>query len=109
MVKGLCDGGSGALIAEGEDFDFELAGFVADVEEVADLDFAGGLGALAVGGDAAQVEGFRGLFAGLEEARGPEPLVDADAGHTLYFRTKMVRRTWRFAGITWAASSFVRW
>jgi len=80
-VEGLCDGGGGSLLAEGEDFDVEFAAFVLDVEHVADADFAGGLGEDVVGEDAVEVAGFGGLFARLEEAGGPEPFVDASAGH----------------------------
>ena len=61
----------------------EVAAFVGDLECVADADLAGGLGGLAVGEDAFEVAGFGGLLAGFEEAGGPEPLVDAGAGHAL--------------------------
>jgi hypothetical protein len=84
-VEGLGDGGRAALLAEGEDLDVELAGFIFDVEHVADADFAGGLGGDVVRGDAVHVAGFGGLLAGFEEAGGPEPLVDARAGHAFYF------------------------
>ena len=70
-VEGLGDGGGAALLAEGEDLDVKLAAFVFDVEHVADVDLAGGLGGVVVGGDAVQVAGFGGLLAGLEEAGGP--------------------------------------
>jgi hypothetical protein len=70
-VEGLGDGGGAALLAEGEDFDLELAGFIFDVEHVADADLAGGLGRLVVRSDAVHVAGFGGLLAGLEEASGP--------------------------------------
>ena len=88
-VEGLCDGGRAALLAESEDFDVELAGFVFDVEHVADADFAGGFGGDVVRGDAVHVAGFGGLLAGFEEAGGPEPLVDARAGHAFYFLTPL--------------------
>ena len=78
------DGGA-ALLAEGEDFDVEFAAFVFDVEHVADADLAGGLGGLVVRGDAIELAGFGGLLAGLEEAGGPEPFVDAGAGHGSIF------------------------
>jgi len=84
-VEGLGDGGGAALLAEGEDLDVELAAFVFDVEHVADVDLAGGLGGGVVGGDAVQVAGFGGLLAGLEEAGGPEPFVDAGSGHAGIF------------------------
>ena len=47
------------------------------------MDLAGRLGRLAVGEDALEVAGFGSLLAGFEEAGGPEPLVDAGAGHVL--------------------------
>ncbi len=47
------------------------------------MDFPGGFRGLAVGEDALEVAGFGGLLAGFEEAGGPEPLVDAGAGHGL--------------------------
>jgi hypothetical protein len=70
-VEGLGDGGGAALLAEGEDLDVEFAAFVFDVEHVADVDLAGGLGGLAVREDAVELAGFGGLLAGLEEAGSP--------------------------------------
>ena len=55
------------------------------MEHVADADFAGGLGGEVVRGDAVELAGFGGLLAGLEEAGGPEPFVDAGAGHACIF------------------------
>jgi hypothetical protein len=80
-VEGLGDGGGAALLAEGEDLDLEVAAFVFDAEHVADADFASGFDRLLVRENALQFAGFGGLLAGLEEARGPEPLVNAGAGH----------------------------
>jgi hypothetical protein len=84
-VEGLGDGGGSALLAEGEDFDVEFAAFVFDVERVADVDLAGGLGGVVVREDAVELAGFGGLLAGLEEAGGPEPFVDAGSGHVSIF------------------------
>jgi len=70
-VEGLGDGGGAALLAEGEDFDLKLTGFVSDVEHVADTDFAGGFGGLLVGGDAIYVAGLGRQLASFEEAGGP--------------------------------------
>ena len=70
-VEGLGDGGGAALLAEDEDFDFKLAAFVFDVEDVAEADLAGRLGGLVVRGDAVELAGFAGLLAGFEEAGGP--------------------------------------
>jgi len=81
----LSDERGAALLAEGEDLNVEFAAFVFDVEHVADVDLAGGLGGLVVGEDAVQVAGFDCLLASFEEARGPEPFVDACSGHALIF------------------------
>ena len=75
------DGGRASGFAEGEDFDLEEAALICDLQHVADADIASGLGGDAVGEDAADVAGFGGKGAGLEEARGPEPFIDADGGH----------------------------
>ena len=82
-IEGLGYGGGGSLVTQGKDFHGEVATFIFDLEGVADVDLAGGLGGLAVGEDALEVAGFGGLLAGFEEAGGPEPLVDAGAGHAL--------------------------
>jgi hypothetical protein len=84
-VESLGDGGGASLLAEGEDLDFELAALVFDMQLVADADLAGWLCWLVVRGDAAHVAGLGGLFAGLEEAGGPEPFVDAGASHAFIF------------------------
>lgn len=82
-VEGLGDSGGGALLAQAEDFDREVAGLVADLQHVAEPDLAGGLAACLVGRDTTHVAGLGGLFASLEEAGGPEPLVDTDADHVI--------------------------
>ena len=84
-IEGLGDGGGAALLAEGEDLDVELAAFVFDVQQITDADLTSRLGGLAVGEDALELAGFGGLLASLEEASGPEPLVDAGSGHAFYF------------------------
>ena len=84
-VEGLGDGGGAALLAEGEDLDVELAAFVFDVQQIADADLTSRLGRLAVREDALELAGFGGLLASLEEAGGPEPLVDAGSCHSFYF------------------------
>ena len=84
-IESLRDGGGAALLAEGEDLDVELAGFVFDVEHVADAHLASRFSGLAVGEDALELAGFGGLLARLEEAGGPEPLVDAGSYHSFYF------------------------
>ena len=80
-IEGLCDCGGAAGFAEDEDFDLEEAALICDLQHVADADVTGGLGGDAVGEDAADIAGFGGEGAGLEEARGPEPFIDANGGH----------------------------
>ena len=84
-VEGLGDGGRAALLAEGEDLDVELAAFVFDVQQIADANLTRRLGGLAVREDPLELAGFGGLLASLEEASGPEPLVNAGSGHAFYF------------------------
>ena len=90
-VEGLGDGGGTALLAEGEDLDCKFAAFVFDVEHVADVDLAGWLGGVGVRENAVHVAGFGGLLAGLEEAGGPKPLVDAGSGHVFIFAAAPAR------------------
>ena len=77
LIEGLGDGGGSADFADGEDFDLEVSTVIFDGEHVADADFAGGARGLLVRLDAAEIAGFRGEGTGFEEARGPEPFVDA--------------------------------
>ena len=73
--------GCGASCFAQEDyFDFEFGGIVFDPEHVADAHVACRLGKVRVGLDTAHLAGLLREGAGLEEARGPEPLVDADGG-----------------------------
>lgn len=71
LVEGLREGSGSAGIAEGEDVDFELAAFGANLQAVADVDVAAGLDGLAGTLNAVEFAGAGGLGAGLEEARGP--------------------------------------
>jgi hypothetical protein len=82
-VEGLRDRCRSADFAELQDFDFELATFVADAKHVSDADFAGCLGELSVGENSPEFAGVLGQGARLEEARGPEPEIDAYTGHKL--------------------------
>jgi len=84
LVERLGDGGGAAEVAEGEDVDFELAAFGADLEAIADADVAAGFDRLVVGLDAVEFAGAGGLGAGFEEACRPEPFVDA-GGHSSEF------------------------
>src|ERR1035437_5601534 len=81
-VEGLRDGGGSALLAQDKHLDFALAVLLLDAQHVTGADLARGLGALATGGDAAQFAGLGSLLARLEEARRPQPLVDAGAVHS---------------------------
>lgn len=76
-VEAVRDGSGTADFTEGEDFDFEVPALVFDGEEVADANLAGGAGRLVVRLDAIQIAGLGGERARFEEARGPEPFVDA--------------------------------
>src|ERR1039458_9849021 len=78
----LRDGGGSALLGQGKHLDFALAVLLLDAQHVTGADLARGLGALATGGDAAQFAGLGSLLARLEEARRPQPLVDAGAVHS---------------------------
>jgi hypothetical protein len=85
LVVGLGDGGGASDLGGEEDFDGEGSGFVGDLQGVSGLDVAGGLGAVGVDLDAADVAGVGGEGAGFEEAGGPEPLVDANGFHVVIF------------------------
>src|SRR5690242_6071212 len=76
-VERLRDGSRSANLAEQQNFDLELAGFVADAQPVADANLARRLGALPVPLNPAQVAGVGGERTGLEKSRGPEPFVNA--------------------------------
>jgi len=80
-VESLRNGRGASCFAEREDFHLKDAAVVGDGERVSDVEIAGGLHGLAVAEDAAELAGARGESAGLEEARGPEPFVETDAGH----------------------------
>ena len=92
-VERLGNGGGAAHLAEFQNLDLEQAAFIFNLQHVAGVDIARWLGAHAAGEDAADVAGLAGEGAGLEEARGPEPLVDADGIHL-----SMVRNSARGVG-----------
>jgi hypothetical protein len=79
-IERLGYGCRAAHLAQGENFNLKFAAFVFDFEHVADTNIAGGLGEVAVGLDAAHLAGFLGKRACFEEARGPQPFVDANRG-----------------------------
>jgi hypothetical protein len=69
--------------AEGEEFYLEITRVASDLEEVAEMDFAGRLGRLSVRFDSAEITGSGGDGASLEESGGPEPLVHSHASQRL--------------------------
>jgi hypothetical protein len=79
-AEGLRHCSGAAHFAEQEYLDLKLAALVSDEEHIADTDFASGLGLDAVRMDAAEFAGFLRQRTGLEEARGPQPFVDAHGG-----------------------------
>jgi hypothetical protein len=72
-------GGGSAALGEGANVDDVLVGAEPDAELVAGLEQLGRLGAIAADEDLAGGNGIGGEGARLEEAGGPEPLVDPDA------------------------------
>jgi len=80
-VECLRYGCRAADVANAEDVDLKAAGIVFDLQAVAGMNIACGFGALAIGFDPAYIAGARGDGAGFEEARGPEPFVDAHSVH----------------------------
>jgi hypothetical protein len=57
----------------------DQAAYIFNLQHVAEVDFAGGLGAQVSALNAADVAGFAGKGARLEKSCGPQPLVDADS------------------------------
>jgi hypothetical protein len=80
-IESLRNGGGTADVAEVENFDFEFAAIVGDSEAGSDVDFASGLGGLSVELNSAEFTRLGGERAGFEEARCPEPFVDAYGSH----------------------------
>ena len=80
-VEGLRNRRGASHFAQQQNLDLKLAAVVADRQHVACTHVAGGFGLDSVGVDAAQVTGLRSERSGLEEARGPQPFVDAHGGH----------------------------
>lgn len=76
-IERLRDRGRAAHFAERENLDLVIASFSLNGKHVADADFAGGTQRLMARLDTAQLAGFGGEGAGFEEARGPQPFVEA--------------------------------
>lgn len=80
-IKGLSDSGRAADGTEGKDLDLKLMCFGLDLQQIAKMNFASRFGRLVIGLNSAQVTGAGSESSSLEEACGPEPFVDANAGH----------------------------
>ena len=80
-VESLRYGGRAADDADGENLDFKNSALVFNAQLISGANFARGLGAQAVGLNAADVAGSRGQGARLKEARGPKPFVNAHSVH----------------------------
>ncbi len=76
-VEGLGDGGGSPRLAEREQIHMEYTGLTVDAEPVPEAQDAGGFCTLAVHLDAPDVAGVCGKRARLEEARRPQPFVEA--------------------------------
>ncbi len=85
-VKGLRHRGRTADLAHRQDLHFKVAALGPDLQHVAGLHLARGLGRLMMEFDAAQLAGTRRQGPALEEPRRPQPLVDPDAGHPSILR-----------------------
>ena len=85
-IVGLRNGGGAAQLTEFQNFNLEQATLIFNLQHVADVDLACGLGAQSVGEDAADVAGLAGESARLEEAGCPEPLVHAQLVHGTMLR-----------------------
>jgi hypothetical protein len=85
MEQRLSDRRGAALIGQGENFELVFAGIGPYLDLVAHFEDARGFGRLSVAGDVSAVAGCGRQGAGLEEARGPEPFVDAKRAGLVVF------------------------
>jgi hypothetical protein len=83
-VERLGNRSRAAYIAEKQDFDMKVAGFVCHSHHVANPNFACGLRELPIELDSAEITGSRSKSSRLEEPGGPEPFVDPYRGHGLF-------------------------
>jgi hypothetical protein len=89
-IESLRNGCGAADIAEIENFNLEFAAIVGDAEADSDVDFASGFSGLSVELNSAEFTGLGGERAGFEEARSPEPFVDAYGSHNSFsYRGRM--------------------
>lgn len=79
LVEGLCDGSGAPNVAELKYLHLKLPTFGSNLQHVAYVDLASRFGGLLIGLDASEIAGASRHGTRLEEARGPEPFVDA--GH----------------------------
>jgi hypothetical protein len=70
-----------AHLAQRENFNLKVAALVLHFQLVAHMNLARGLGLMPVGENAAQVASFRRQRPSLEEARRPQPFVNANGIH----------------------------
>jgi hypothetical protein len=80
-VESLSDCRWAAHLAQKQHFHLKIPAVVLYTQQVAHVDFTRGLGGLTVGLNSAKFTGARGERARLEEASGPQPLVDSHAVH----------------------------
>jgi hypothetical protein len=80
-IKGLGDARRPAYFAQRLYLHFVFATFITDLEHIANVDFARRFGFKVAGANAAEIAGFAGQCACLEEARRPEPFVNSHGGH----------------------------
>src|SRR5579872_3074863 len=80
-VKLLRDRRGSANVAQAQDFNFEVAAFGLDRQQIANADHARRASRLLVRFDAVQLTGLRGEGARLEEACRPQPFVETRACH----------------------------
>ncbi len=80
-IEGLRHRRRTAHLAQSENFYLKISALVLHFKMVTDMNLAGGLGFVAIGEDAAQVTGLGGQSTRFEEARCPEPFVDAQGVH----------------------------
>ena len=84
-VEGLCDRCWAADFTEQQDFQVKVSAFVGDSQHVSNSDGARGFEGLSGGLNSAEIAGFGGERSRLEEAGGPQPLVDSYGGAQIYF------------------------
>jgi len=80
-IKRLSYSGRAANGTEDKDFYLKLVRFSLDLQQVANMNFAGRFGGLVIKLNSAEVTGAGSESASLEETRGPEPFINANTDH----------------------------